>query len=158
MHYPTITPEIFTTLSTLAAMTKSHRTYLTSDDCPYDAKTLILLEKIFVPEEKEAISAQEVALLDLDSIDLSQETLTLYNEMRTFKQTLSAEDTTEKMGTFRVMVTLMEKILVIQERSSGVVNFKSFKELMLDSMDRYLSPTQKTEFIDSVQETLQTEG
>ena len=60
-------------------------------------------------------------------------------------------------STFRTMVSLMEKILDVQERASGIKQFGVFKNFILDSMERYLSPTQKAEFVEEMKFKLNQE-
>ena len=95
---------------------------------------------------------------DLESIpDFETEALQLYRDMKTFKNSLNHGDTSEMTSTFRTMVSLMEKILDVQERASGIKQFGVFKTFILDSMERYLTPQQKTEFIDEMQLVLNQE-
>ena len=77
--------------------------------------------------------------------------------MKDFKSKLSTSDTSEMTSTFRTMVSLMEKILDVQERASGIKQFGGFKVFILDSMERYLSPQQKSEFVEEMKLILNRE-
>lgn len=148
--YPPLTPEVLRTLSQLKALTDQDPDYFKHPDCPYPAENIAFLESLYRPGV-EAIPPDET---DSGGIDLEKEARTLFQEIKTFKSTLGSDSSSEKAQMFRVSTSLMEKLLEITERSKGVKQFEEFKTLILDSMDRYLTPQQKSEFVDEIEKLL----
>ncbi len=66
-------------------------------------------------------------------------------------------DTGEKVQIFRVATQLLEKLLNLQEKALGIEHFKQFKEYIVNSMDKYLAPVQKAEFVAEIEEILEGE-
>jgi hypothetical protein len=129
--------------------------YLDDDDCPYGYEVIQKLKLMF--EDTAGIDSLEEELEELDSldeIDFEIETKKLFRDIKRFKRTLSNADTSEQVQTFRTMVTLIEKMIESQERASGIKQFNVFTSLVMDSMDRYLTPQQKTEFLTAIEITL----
>lgn len=156
--YPEFTPNLFTTLNTWKKLIKDDPTYLEDEDCPYEPNEIEFLTALFSIQTDAGITVADSELEDLDSIpDFETEALQLYRDMKTFKNSLNHGDTSEMTSTFRTMVSLMEKILDVQERASGIKQFGVFKTFILDSMERYLTPQQKTEFIDEMKLVLNQE-
>jgi len=152
--YPELTPDVMNSINKLSMLIQNAPDYLSNPDCPYESTQIEQLEKAFtstVVANDQYYDQDGEVIPDIDSIDFEKESLQLFIEMRTFKNSLNLDDTTEKAAVFRLLVSLIEKMIESQERASGVKHFKKFKEIMIDSMDRYLSPIQKTEFVDNLE-------
>ncbi|GFD70955.1 hypothetical protein KUL113_03750 [Tenacibaculum sp. KUL113] len=156
-YYPELTPALFTTLNTWKKLVQDDPTYLDDESCPYEQNEIELLHFMFAtPDAGTQIAPTNYE--DPDEIpDFEKEALRLYRDMKDFKSKLSTSDTSEMASTFRTMVSLMEKILDVQERASGIKQFGGFKTFILDSMERYLSPQQKSEFIEEMKLILNRE-
>ncbi|GFD77297.1 hypothetical protein KUL118_01590 [Tenacibaculum sp. KUL118] len=156
--YPEFTPNLFTTLNTWKKLIQDDPTYLEDEDCPYEPNEIEFLALLFSPNSNDGMTVAAQEIEDLDSIpDFETEALQLYRDMKSFKTALNKSDTSEMTSTFRTMVSLMEKILDVQERASGIKQFGVFKTFILDSMERYLTPQQKSEFIDEMKLVLNQE-
>ena len=162
--YPEFNPALKTTLNTWKKLIESDSEYLDNELCPYTPEEVELLTIMFGSQSQnlseDPNNGTGIAAIDLatDEIpDFETEALSLYRDMKIFKGKLSSSDTSEMTSTFRTMVSLMEKILDVQERASGIKQFGVFKNFILDSMERYLSPTQKAEFVEEMKFKLNQE-
>lgn len=153
LFYPEITPELKSKLSMWANLIEANPDYLKHEECPYTHDEVELLQKLAPTQTAPNTDPYEALEDELDNgemPDFEQESIRLFKKMKTFQSGLSKSDTSEMTSTFRTMVSLMEKIITVQERAAGINHFGDFKQFILDSMDRYLSPTQKSEFVDEM--------
>ena len=155
--YPDLPPTLFSTLNTWKKLIQEDPHYLEDDTCPYEPNEVELLQELF-GNPASGTSIAPYIPEDLDEVpDFETEALQLYRDMKEFKTKLSTSDTSEMTSTFRTMVSLLEKILDVQERASGIKQFGGFKTFILDSMERYLSPQQKSEFVEEMKLILNKE-
>lgn len=109
------------------------------------------LEHLVKPENNPNTETE----IDLDvDVDIETESRHLYNQMKTTMKTISNMDTGEKVQLFRVATQLLEKLLSLQEKAVGVEQFSQFKTYIMRSMDRYLTPVQKSEFVSEIEAIL----
>lgn len=156
--YPEFSSSLRTTINTWKKLQEANPEYFDDPDCPYSFEEVELLKSVFTHTSNTQLTlAPDQDPLDDEDPDLEQEALQLFRDMKTFKKTLSNSDTSEMASTFRTTVSLLEKILDVRERASGLKQFSDFKVFILDSMERYLTPQQKTEFIDEMKLTLNQE-
>lgn len=154
-HYPEMDALSIQKIVIIKNMMENDPMYLDDDDCPYGYEVVEKLRNIIELPAATVYLEDDLEELDnLDEIDFEIETKKLFRDIKRFKQTLSQDDTSEQVQTFRTMVTLIEKMIESQERASGIKQFNAFSALVMDSMDRYLTPTQKTEFLESLEVTL----
>jgi hypothetical protein len=156
-YYPELTPALFTTLNTWKKLIEEDATYLDDESCPYESNEIELLRLMFMQPDAGTAIAPLNPEDPYEIPDFETEALGLYRDMKDFKSKLSTSDTSEMTSTFRTMVSLMEKILDVQERASGIKQFGGFKVFILDSMERYLSPQQKSEFVEEMKLILNRE-
>lgn len=156
--YPELSKLVLTNLSAWKQLSETHADYFDNENCPYSHEETKILKSIFVDGRSQEQKEQDLEdeLHDDDDVpDLEQESLRLFKDMKKFKRSLSAADTTEMATTFRTMVSLMEKIIDQKERASGIKHFAEFKGFIFDTMERYLTPQQISEFMDDVKTKLQ---
>lgn len=155
-YFPPFADNLMTALASWQQLMAMNPDYLSHPDCPYTPEQVELLDSIFSKAGLKKTQDEQDESLDLDEApDIEKESIRLFNKMKTFQNSLRNSDTSEMATTFRTMVSLMEKILAIKERAEGVNNYSKFKTLILDSLDRYLEPSQRAEFVDKLKDTLQ---
>lgn len=143
--YPQLTPAFIIAISSIAELIKVHPDYLDNTACPYSEKDLRILKDVFF---KDSGDLEDDLHDDSDIPDMEKESLRLFKDMKTFKRSLSNQDTAEMATTFRTMVSLMEKILDQRERASGLKHFEVFKNFIFETLDRYLTPQQINDFLE----------
>lgn len=172
--YPTFTPKAQESLLILQKILLKNPEALTSKDCPYPKKlkdTLNVLlvigatrsnpeqVKMLIESQKKENTPIEQNESELDEeIDIDKESRRLYNQIKGKMANLDRMETSEQLQLFRTATTLLEKLLNVNERASNVEKFNDFKKFIIESMDRYLTPSQKTEFVDLIDETLSVNG
>jgi hypothetical protein len=157
-HYPDMDALSIQRFIIIKNMMDNDPMYLDEDDCPYEYEVVQKIRQLLETIPAAVSFTSELDDLDdIDEIDFEVETKKLFRDIKRFKSTLSSDDSSEQVQTFRTMVTLIEKMIESQERASGIKQFNAFTSMIMDSMDRYLSPTQKTEFLETLELTLDRE-
>ena len=138
--------------------------------CPYSKKTKDAINILLVIGATRSDPSQVQALIDAQSkpakavedntdyeaeIDIEKESRRLYNKIKFKMDNAAGMETNEQLQLFRTATQLLEKLLAVSEKSSNIERFEQFKQFIIDSMDRYLSATQKTEFVDYMAEVLE---
>ena len=90
--------------------------------------------------------------MDLEEVDIHLESTRLFQNLKTFMNDTSKMETSEKAQIFRTATALLEKLLTIKEKSSGIQKYEEFKALVMNTLDRHLTPVQITNFIEQVEE------
>lgn len=131
--YPEIDPW---PLQVISENLRENPMYLEDPECPYSDDV-----KRFFRDRVE--TASEVTLEDLD---LEEETLGLYRDIKESRENFNTDDHAERNSYFRTATTLLEKLLVMQERATNVRQVSRFYEVVLGTLERYLEPDQITTF------------
>lgn len=146
--FPPFTPEVKRFLTLVPKLMASVPVYLNHAECPYE--DIDLIERAFpqaapvdpnaplLPKDSQFYTDQE--------INMEEEAKAMYWEIQHFKKNLDIEDVSERVQLFRLSTTLLEKLLAIKEAAAGIKKFEEFQQLILDTLDRYLDPVQKSEF------------
>jgi hypothetical protein len=155
MFFPAFTDEIQRNLSIWRQVMRNNPTYLADPECPYTDAQILLLEDVFKNTQPSSENSLQQELDNASSeINIESEAKAIYREMKAFKNALDITDVTEKASMFRVTTSLLEKLLDMAERAKGIKKFEEFETLILNTMDRYLDPQQKAEFVDEVSKLL----
>lgn len=182
--FPRITPAAEKSLNDIAAILQENPEALKSPECKYSPKLTHALNTIMVVgatrnigvdlnEEIQKLHKQHVTLhgnphdptssqamteVELSAeVDLAVETRTMYNEMKKLFATISGLESKEKTDLIKTSSNLLEKLINLQEKAIGINQFNQFKNFIVDSMDKYLTPVQKTEFVEGIEEILNKE-
>ncbi len=162
-EYPRITPSMEDMLVELAQMYAKHPDFLTHRDCKYPLAVKNAIASIATRNgavspattPNRANSAQndtETDEIPLEEVDIHAESTRLYQKLKTFMNDTSKMETSEKAQIFRTATALLEKLLTIKEKSSGIAKYEEFKTLIMNTLDRHLTPVQITTFIEQVEE------
>ena len=82
---------------------------------------------------------------------LYQESKTLYDNMKGAKY---SGDNEEQMSYYKTAASLLEKLISLQERSLGLKQISEHNALVLGIMENILSPTQRNQVMEQLQEAL----
>lgn len=148
-HFPNFSRETQAFLSIISSLLQNDPGSLDVPECPYSVEQLELLKSVFLTSSAGSPSLESLADEEIN-IDIEKEAKQLFRDMKTFKTSLSSDDSSEKVQIFRVLSSLLEKLLEMAERAKGVKQYEQFQALVLDAVDRYLTPQQKSEFVDTL--------
>lgn len=145
-YYPTLTPEVERFLKVVPKLLATNTDYLYHEACPYP--DVVLIERAFNVATEGGTSNEffDSEQFKDREIDLEEEAQSMYWEIKQFKTNLDKSDVSEKVQLFRLATTLLEKLLVIKEKATGITQFVAFQQIILDTMERYLTPVQLSEF------------
>lgn len=150
MYYPEITnvDNVTTTLKLLVRKLEEDPNYLNHPDCPYPSDFIDFIESTLPNVSDPSVES----ISEDEEIDIAREATVLFNDMKAFKKDLQSGDIAEKASMFRTLTSLMEKLINVRERASAVKNFEAFEHIIFETIDSYLSPQQRTEFLDRLAE------
>lgn len=64
----------------------------------------------------------------------------------------SLEDTNDKLAYVRACATLLEKIVSTKEKAMNLKRLKEFEDLVVGTLENFLTPAQRTQFQNSLQQ------
>lgn len=137
-EYPIFTPAAERALIDLVEKIAKWEDFLTHKECPYPTRVKNALETL--------ISGQT------GEVSIAEESKALYRSIKTTLNTADKMETSEKVQIFRTATSLLEKLLVMQEKAVAVEQYAKFKGLVIQTLDRYLSPLQLSEFTEELQQ------
>lgn len=149
VYYPPIDSSIKPHLQMIRQLLGEDPTYL--DRSPYDTETRVFLKRTLAP----SVSGEELSENVLEALDELKdpeaEVETLLREMKTFgEDILKAEDTGDRVAYFRVKTALIEKLITLKERASGVNQFSQLLQFLIRYAEDNMSPIERTQFMDAL--------
>ncbi|WP_419902114.1 hypothetical protein [Kiloniella sp.] len=148
VFYPELGENDAWKVNTAVNAAKADGSYLSSSECPYDAETIAILKDLIGSEEAVASSdISELTEASIDDINLEDEVVGLLLGLKKFKEELQNSDKTEMNSYYRLTVPLIEKLVVLKERASGINEVNAFTQAVLTVMEDELSPDQATTII-----------
>lgn len=151
LYYPPLDNQLPFHLSILTSALLENPGALDHPSCPYSNEMKNALKTfmaIKAPKLEEKMASEEDELEGMDKWQmLEHEATILFKELKSFGNTLTVDDTSERMAYFKTRTSLLEKITSIQERNFGLREMHEFRQSVLALIDDVLTPDQKTEFI-----------
>lgn len=152
MYYPPIPNdrEVASSLKFLSRKLKEEPDFLTNPQCPYGPELVGWLQNTLVSQQinmTTTVSPEDLT----NEIDIEVESTLLFREMKTFKTELTKSDVNEKAAMFRTLTSLMEKIINVRERASSLKNYTLFEQTVIDAIDNYLEPKERTLLLEQLQ-------
>jgi len=156
-HYPDLGEKAEWALGIIATLGTENADYFLHQDCPYEGRTLVLLQAMCqTPKDAPAAPATVVTDDEVASIDttIEQDLLAVLKDLKHYGATLTNADQTEKMSYFRTVTSLLEKLTMLRERAVGVKQVKEFEGAVLGVMEEVLTPEQRTQVMDGLRSIL----
>jgi len=154
--YPELDQKTIKNLEVVRQLMLEHPSYwLTS---PYPQEIERLCTEWFKGRRATAAAASLPEYDDEDDLDAgaSGDWEFLYSESRKLYRDLQAAgtgmDPNDKMAYFRTSTSLLEKLLGMQERANNLKQISDFYHLVMDIMEGVLSPTQRTEVMERLEQ------
>lgn len=147
--YPNITPKAEEAIIALAKCYQSWDNFLDHKDCRYSPS---LKEAIRQMSEQPIDTSELDAELANQDVDIARESRVLYHKLKTTMNKVDGMETNEKVQIFRTATSLLEKLLTLQEKASGIAQYEHFKNLVMETMDRSLTPVQVADFVEQLKQ------
>ena len=153
LHFPNLTPSTVKAIVELAKFLNGSVDALDHPSCKYPPEAKRAIRAIAKLEEVNPIAKAQIPLenQDIPDVDIAWESKQLYLSLKTTLKTVDKMETNEKVQIFRTATALMEKLLSLQEKAAAVESYVQFKNLVMNTLDRYLSPVQISEFISELE-------
>jgi len=165
-HYPGLGEKAEWAIGVIATLAAENADYFTHADCPYEGRTLILLQAMCqqagTPADAEVPLHEQVARnravqsedLTVPEMSIEEELQNVFDELKVYGRTLSSSDNTERMSYFRTSTSLLEKLVILKERAAGVKQVKEFENAVLGIMEEVLTSEQRTQVMDQLKSIL----
>jgi hypothetical protein len=148
LAFPNITPSSEKAIIELTKFLNGRVDNLDHPSCKYSPALKRAIRALARLEEAPPVLQTE----DVGDIDIALESRALYNSLKTTLKTVDKMETNEKVQIFRTATALMEKLLSLQEKAVALEQFTQFKDIVMNTLDRFLSPVQISEFIAELEE------
>ena len=151
-HYPPVTSAMLTPFRAIDIQLNQDPGFLDYDDCPYDGPTKALLRRLasggsgggdLDPGElRKALQLTEEGGKALD-LEIAK----LYQTVQRDAATYTGSDTKDKMSLMRTANDLLTKLVDLQRSRANIRQFARATRVMIETMEEYLTPAQRTEYI-----------
>lgn len=158
--YPEISEEYLTPLMIVLNSVREYPDYL-GRGCPYSSQVKQSLWSVLNNASTTVDNAPVASYLGHHTDKWSAvelERVALYQELQDLRTSFEAGDTTEHLQTIKTMVTVLDKLTEIGERSKWMKEVAAFRKYMLDIMENVLTPDQRTEVMAKAKAILMVEG
>ncbi|WP_273860732.1 hypothetical protein [Photobacterium sp. GSS17] len=126
--------------------------YLNDKSCTYAPEAKLLLESFIISEAtKVSQETKETATQTPEEFNLLDTSLEVIRELQQIKGSLKNLSTNEKIATYRLLVTQLEKVTELMRQAEDIEHYKTFKTVLFDTLERHLNPAQISEFIEDFQ-------
>lgn len=165
-NYPTLRLGVLQGLASLKASCDAEEGFLRKADCPYDNDTRDMLEKLFKPIEVEVIKevhvekpergktgrpSKKAELSEDDASELENEAKEMLKELRQLGKSAEGElkqlDTATKLSIIKTQTQLMEKLVSIRERFTGVRKVVEFQSTVIGILDDLVDEEKRDDFL-----------
>lgn len=146
--FPNITPTSEKAIVELAKFLNGRVEHLDQPNCKYSAQLKRAIRAIAKLQE----APPQIQAQDVGDIDITYESKALYTSLKNTLLIVDKMETNEKVQIFRTATALLEKLLTLQEKAEAIDQFSQFKDIVMNTLDRYLSPVQIAEFVSELEE------
>lgn len=136
MSYPALDA---TALAIVAEHLEADPGYLDRPECPYPQHVKELL--------KPAGATSQAATGELQ---IESEVEVLFKQLTEFGDGLEIENVAERMSWFRTRASLLDKIMTLKERASGIKQVSEFMSRVIQIMDDECTPDQRTRIMEQL--------
>lgn len=135
MNYPALDA---TALAIVAEHLEANPSYLDRPDCPYPQHV------------KEMLRPNHDAGEATGELLVQNEVETLFAQLTEFGNGLEITDVAERMSWFRTRASLLDKIVTLKERASGIKQVQEFINRVIEVMDNECTPDQRTRIMENL--------
>lgn len=150
--YPTLSDSLATPLSVVREQASQFADYF-GGRCPYSEELKAVL-KVVGPAAPGTSSEPLLSEGEDKWEQLQKETMSLYQQLKTFGDTLQVGDTAERMSWFRTSTNLLEKIVSLHERAIGLKELHVFQKTVLELFETILDGDQRTRAITMLRDAI----
>lgn len=142
--YPTITEAMLTPFRAIELQLQTHPTMLEDPVCPYSNSVLAYVNRL-VKRAEAADGPDPLTIADSDELD--QEIANLYRMVKNDAATFTGTDTKDRMSFLKTSNDLLTKLVDLQAKRFQVRNMAKMQRLVVETMEEFLDPGQRTTFI-----------
>lgn len=149
-HYPPITEATLTPFRAVEIQLRENPGLLDDAACPYDPLVKAMLRRL---SGDVTVSTGSVELMtDPAAGELDSEIADLYRTVKRDMQTYTGSDMKDKMAFLKTAQDLLTKLVDLQTRRINIRNMAQAMRAVIEVMEEFLTPAQRTEFIEKLGE------
>lgn len=151
-YYPPLSEASMTPFRAIELQLKQDPGYLDAPECPYPPMVKAMLRRLggefggdtgFGGGGGEEVNG----LVDAASDTLDIEIAKLYKSVQRDSVTYQGSDTKDKMSMTKMAADLLARLIDLQMKRENIRNFARGQKAMIECMEAYLTPAQRTEYI-----------
>lgn len=149
-HYPTIDEALLTPFRAIELQLQTFPDMLSDPACPYTPAVRAYVQrlaKVTTPDGPDP-------LVEADSDALDVEIAKLYRTVKDDAATFTGTDTKDKMAFLKTANDLLTKLVDLQAKRFNTRNMARMQRLVVETLEEFLDPGQRTEFIKRLEAVL----
>lgn len=143
--YPDLKEANLMPLKAILAQIERFPDLLDQPECPWSEEVKALIRPILKPVS--GLPNIEIDLNEGRPEAIEAQILGLMADLRTMKQGMGAKDHAEKIQFYKLMTTLVEKLIALRERTMNLREMSEFQTLILQFLDEVCSKDQISELM-----------
>lgn len=150
-YYPPMSEATLTPFRAIEVQLKQDPGYLDAPECPYPGMVKAMLRRLSGEFGGDTGTDENVDdLVDAASDTLDVEIAKLYKSVQRDSLTYTGSDTKDKMAMTKMAAELLARLIDLQAKRENIRNFARSQRVMIECMESYLTPGQRTEFINKM--------
>lgn len=130
---PQLDEKMIWTLGVIARGLAGDPSYLEGSDYPAEIQAMLkprFIDRPFVASD-----------IDVEALDVPSEIEKLFRDLKETREGFATNDSSEKIAYFRIAVSLLEKLVNLNERANNVRRIGNFHNTVLAVLTEFLEPT-----------------
>lgn len=148
-HYPPLTEASLTPFRAIEVQLGQDPGFLDRDDCPYQPMVKAMLRRLIGGEKVDTGTTD--LLVDESDGALDREIAAIYQTVKTDMRDYSGTDMKDKMSFLKTGNDLLTKLVDLQSKRYNIRNMARMQRAVIESMEVYLTPAQRTEMINKLE-------
>lgn len=145
--YPTITEASLTPFRAIEVQLTTFPDLLDRAECPYPPLVKAMLRRLIGGE---MVDTGTSSLSDAAERTLDDEIAAIYQSVRREADHYSGSDPKDKMSFLKTSNDLLTKLVDLQSRRINIRNMALTQRAVVEAMEEFLTPAQRTQFIDKL--------
>lgn len=155
--YPSLSAESIALFIKIKNIYANNPTYFDSSECPYPQELIEVYKGTAAYHDFDSHAIDEVPSADniLAAVNKLNKELADYGRDQKYGEGVTASD---RNTYFRLSVAMIEKLITLREKISGIAEFERFSEETINIMDRVLTTEQKSVVLDKLKGIIKDES
>lgn len=146
--------EVLRHLCIISENIQQYEDYFSDSKCPYPTQVQLLLGNLLAKREINTTQVPNTEVNEDQELNLAAECREIIRSLKGLRDQMTNLSANEKISTYRLMVTQLDKLIDMEHRAEEVADYKNFKVALFNSLERYLTPAQISEFLEDFKDQI----